>query len=604
MKKLLIFLILNTLYFILYTGVYAQDFRNDFQVEYFLNENENKLNSQVKFTVTITNLRTDVYVNQFSIGFPKSFTIRDLKALDDYGVITPQITTTDSATKITLGFSNPNIGKNSVNNFYLEFYQDNLFEVNGNIWEVIIPTVEKKNGSYKILVHLPKNSNKKISISKPKPDYISGETITWNNPKTKTVYAVFGDTQYYQTELTYRIKNPKLVPVYMDVAFPPDTLYQKIYVDKIVPPPAKVFSDEDGNYLGRYFLNPAESKVILFTATISVFSKLREDLIAQIRNKFFKQKNYLLSETKYWKISRTDSIADVSTDVKDVYYFVTNKLQYDYDKVKSENIRLGADEVLKNPNRAVCMEFTDLFIALAREKGIYSREIQGYGFSQDPKLRPLSLVSDILHSWPEYYDTSSQLWLPLDPTWENTSGIDYFSSFDLNHITFAIHGKDSEYPLPAGTYKTGDSRDVSISATNKIPNERLKLSLEHPPFPRRINDSQTYQTKITLINTGNTYFWSNPIPIRSSNLEVQPSSLSFDSLAPYEKKILTLSFRAKEKNERAKGRFSIAFPQENLQAEFSIMPFYYELALKISLGTLVILSIISFIILIRKRRAK
>ena len=87
------------------------------------------------------------------------------------------------------------------------------------------------------------------------------------------------------------------------------------------------------------------------------------------------------------------------------------------------------------------MEFTDLFIAIAREKGIYSREIQGYGFSLDQKLQPLSLSSDILHAWPEYYDTKTESWIAVDPTWENTSGINYFSSFDLNHIVFVIHGK-------------------------------------------------------------------------------------------------------------------------------------------------------------------
>ena len=72
------------------------------------------------------------------------------------------------------------------------------------------------------------------------------------------------------------------------------------------------------------------------------------------------------------------------------------------------------------------MEFTDLFIAIAREKGIYSREIQGYGFLWIQKLQPLSLSSDILHAWPEYFDLKTENWVAVDPTWENTSGIDYF----------------------------------------------------------------------------------------------------------------------------------------------------------------------------------
>ncbi len=129
MKKLLLFLILNTLYLILYTSVQAQDFHNDYQVEYFLTEDNKQINSKVKFTVTIINLRSDVYVNQFSLGFPKSFSLRNLKAYDDNGAISAKIDFSDSLTKVILEFSNPNVGKNSINNLYLEFYQDNLFNM-------------------------------------------------------------------------------------------------------------------------------------------------------------------------------------------------------------------------------------------------------------------------------------------------------------------------------------------------------------------------------------------------------------------------------------------------------------------------------------------
>ncbi|OGK14657.1 hypothetical protein A2859_04915 [Candidatus Roizmanbacteria bacterium RIFCSPHIGHO2_01_FULL_37_16b] len=605
LKCLYIFLV-TTFYLLLATRSYSQDFRNDYQVEYFLSEKENRLNSKVRFSIAITNFRADVYVKQFSIGFPKSFSIREIKAYDDYTLLSPQISPSDGYTKIALEFSQPKTGKGSVNNLYLEFYQDNLFNLNGNIWEVIIPTVEdRKDNNYKILVHLPQNSQKSISIAKPKPDSINGNTITWNNPSTKTVYAVFGDIQYYQTELAYHLKNPKLVPVYTEVAFPPDTLYQKIYLDEIDPEPVSVSTDSDGNFLGRYFLKPQELKTISFKGTISVFSKRRENFIEHERKKFLDQKKYLLSESKYWKISQAEAINEISANPKEIYSYVTNKLNYDYDKVKTENIRLGADSVLTNPDKAVCMEFTDLFIAIARRKGIYAREIQGYGFSQDPSIRPLSLVSDILHSWPEYFDTELEIWQPVDPTWENTSGIDYFSSFDLNHITFAIHGKDPENPLPAGTYKIEDSRDVSISPTNKIPKELQKLAIQSDSFPKHINSSQTYQFKLTIQNKGNTYFSSNGFPIRSVNLKVDPPSLILPPLAPFEKKTLSFSISAKERKKKTEGDFTINFPQnQSIVAKFKIVPFYYELAVKISYSLLLISGLILIIFTLKKRSVK
>ena len=598
------FFLLSAIYLLLTTSIQAQDYRSDYQVEYFLNEVENRLNTQVKISVTITNYRSDVYVKQFSIGFPKFFTLKDIKASDDNGYIKPEITSIDQLTRISLEFSNPNIGKNSVGNFFLEFNQNNLFNVNGNVWEVIIPTVDsRQKGDYKILVHLPPKTDKKISISKPPPDSISGNTITWNNPTTKTVYVVFGDIQYYKTDLTYNLKNSKLVPVFTDIAFPPDTLYQKIYVDSINPIPVTVFSDEDGNFLARYHLNPKETKTVVYSGMVAVSSKVRDEIVPIVRQSFLSQKKYLLDKNKYWQLSKKNSELVKSSNVNDIYNFVVETLTYDYKKINSDNNRLGADAVLAARKNAVCMEFTDLFIALARQKDIYAREIEGYGFSQDPNLRPLSLVSDILHSWPEYFDSHSQLWIPLDPTWENTSGIDYFSSFDLNHITFAIHGKDPEYPLPAGTYKIQDSRDVSISASNKKPVEKQSIVIEHSPLPGKINDNRNYQIKLSLTNTGNTYLWSKALPIKTSNIEISPAVIELKSLAPYEKKELVLTLRAKDKNKKTPGGFIIKFPQGKiLKADFSIIPFYYELALLIALVLAFLAGTVFLITLFKKAK--
>ena len=228
---------------------------------------------------------------------------------------------------------------------------------------------------------------------------------------------------------------------------------------------------------------------------------------------------------------------------------------------------------------------------------------QGFGFSQDPKLRPLSLVSDILHSWPEYYDLKSQLWIPVDPTWENTSGIDYFSSFDLNHITFVIHGKDPEYPLPAGTYKTENSRDVAISATNILPQEKRSLTLEFSRLPKRINDTHSYQAKVSVSNNGNTYIWNDYLSIKTTNLKLNPAVYKIDSLAPYEKKVFTFIFNAQQKNKRTRAKFTISHPAADpISTEFTIIPFYYELAVKTSSIIFISASLIYLFILLRKKR--
>ena len=73
------------LIFLTAQSVYAQDFTNDYKVEYFLTAGQQTVNTKVKFTITLTNLRPDVFVNKMSIGFPKTFEIRNISVSDDKG---------------------------------------------------------------------------------------------------------------------------------------------------------------------------------------------------------------------------------------------------------------------------------------------------------------------------------------------------------------------------------------------------------------------------------------------------------------------------------------------------------------------------------------
>ncbi len=561
--------------------ILAADFKTDYQVEYNLSQSQNNLNSQVDFKIKIINLKSEVFVSKFAISFPESFSITNLKTSDDNGYITPKVTTDEEKTRIELEFLNPAIGKDSVNTFFLNFEQANLFKINGKVWEVVLPVIENtQNESYKVTVNLPETTNKKISISKPKPDLITGNKIIWNNPQAKTIYAVFGDVQAYQTELIYHLKNDQIYPIFTEVAFPPETANQKIFLQSVNPSPESVRMDEDGNYLGKYFLKPLETKTIIYKSLIQVYSKTRDDATAYFRAVINQQKNYLLTAKKYWQISQIDKIKNI-TQPKEIYDFVTSSLKYNYNKINSDNKRLGADVVLSNPDQAVCMEFTDLFIAIAREKGIYSREIQGYGFSLDQKLQPLSLSSDILHAWPEYYDTKTESWIAVDPTWENTSGINYFSSFDLNHIVFVIHGKNPEYPLPAGMYKIENSRDVSIKPVVIEPVEKKEILIEGIDFPTTISDKKSYQGKFIIKNNGNSYLWQTPVNLEAKDIHIKKNKFVISVLAPFEKKSIAFNYSAKDKNKKTQGELTIkVFQKELLRQKIVVIPTIYILLIQ------------------------
>lgn len=607
LKKIGVF-ICAIAFFLVPSKAYAADVKTDYQVQYVLNDSQGSLKTHVFFKIAITNLSSEVYVKTFSVAFPSSFLIQNIEAADDKGSIQPVVTTTDAQNKLDLTFNDPNVGKGSVNTFFINFDQEKLFMENGSIWEVILPTIQtpKDNAStYKIIVNLPEGTSKKISIAKPKPDAISGDQIVWDNPPTKTIYAIFGDTQYYQTTLNYHIQNPKLTPVYTDVAFPPQTPYQNVFVDSIKPLPDSVYIDEDGNYIGRYYLNPRETKPIQFMGTIVEHTKPNDDLIQAQRTTFTRQQKYLLNQSKYWTLNKAqlNSIESLKSP-SDIYEYTLHNLSYNYASLNGSTKRLGAQSALQNPQMAVCVEFSDVFTAIAREKGIYTREIEGYGYTNDSRLRPISLLADVLHSWPEYYDQISKRWIAVDPTWENTSGIDYYSSLDLNHITFAIHGKDPEYPLPAGMYKIDDSQDVFIKPIKEAPQEKQSIVIDDEHFPQKLVSKKTYYWSVHVINKGNSFLHNVPVTVDSADVSISPSKTIIETLAPYQD--VAIKYTLKVKNDKTKASDILLSVNKNTAKteRVAISSYDQDLVLKIFMVALVATGLVVLLKLsTRKKRS-
>ena len=306
----------------------------------------------------------------------------------------------------------------------------------------------------------------------------------------------------------------------------------------------------------------------------------------------------MLSESVYWKIDDISKYKNLKTP-ENIYNYLTRTFNYDYGRVSKDIKRLGADFALKNPNMAVCTEFSDSFVALSREKGIFAREIQGYGYSDDAYLRPLSLVADVLHSWPQYYDVNKNLWTSVDPTWENTSGIDYFSSFDLNHIAFAIHGRQSDYPLPAGMYKLEDTRDVYVVPTKEKPEEEVILDISSD-LPDSISKKRGYKGILSIINKGNVFLYSVPIEVSSKELQASLFKKNIDTIAPFEK--VKVDFLINPNNTNI-DKAEIIFKINNSKTLTKTVQLIDRFYLYIAIGSLFFLILLLFIVIkIRQHR--
>jgi len=219
---------------------------------------------------------------------------------------------------------------------------------------------------------------------------------------------------------------------------------------------------------------------VTYKGIVTLFPEVRPEVLTYQRERYSSEKlNRYLSPEKYW----TAPVENASslTSAKEIYEYVVQTLSYDDTRISKDLTRMGALWALKNPEKAVCMEYTDVFIALSRATGIPAREAIGYGVERSGSLQPVSFFGDLLHAWPEYYDRAREIWHPIDPTWGDTANLDYFSSLDMNHITLVYHGKETNVPLPPGVYKTNEStKDVYVKPAAQTPPDEGEIVASLP----------------------------------------------------------------------------------------------------------------------------
>lgn len=527
--------------FILAKSSFAANYKADYTVQYIP---QNHKTTDVKIHVVISNLRADLFIREFSLTFPEQSDLLNVNVENDNELRPAEIKQSQAGTVIKTSFKEPETVKNAQNNLYISFSQKNIFIDKGGSWEVTIPTLSQSETSiYNVELFLPSNL-KKLSISKPNPTNIADDKIVWNNVKAQTIYAVFGDSQVYKLNLIYHLANDSLSRSRVDIALPPETLYQSIYVESLSPKPESFYTDEDGNYMATYVLSPRQSLSPVFKGYATLYAKPQESMLPFVQESIQFQKTYLQKQQKYWEVATiAPQLPDTVSTISDVFNYVLDKLSYDRGRISKDIVRFGAAKALAKPKNAVCMEYTDLFVTAGRAKKEYVREIEGYGYSQDERLRPQSLRTDVLHSWAEYYDINRKLWIPVDPTWQDTSGIDYFNSLDLNHVVFAIHGKDSVYPLAAGMYKFADTRDITVEPVATKPSDNPDISIKGS-FSKKIIDGRDYKTTLSITNTSPVFVKNAQLEVNANTISFKPNKHSITLLAPGETKQITLTYRA------------------------------------------------------------
>ena len=594
-----IFFIVYFLLFIAYCfipfkhALASGEFQADYDVQYDVAPSGVTIVTQ---TVYLTNKITNLYPQKYSILIDTE-NIRNVIAYDNGGMINPQVTQSNNKTQILLPFNEKVIGIGKQLKFSLRYEDVDIARKNGSIWEINIPGVsdDADLASYSVSLRVPPTFGENAYLS-PLPG--NGTRWTKDQMIRGGVSAAYGTKQAVDLNLSYYIENINVVPGVAEIALPPDTAYQQVIIRSLTPKPKTIIRDEDGNWLAQYELLPTQRMDI--TAKITALLQLKPS--KGTTEPMTDTKTYL-APTKYWESndSQIQKLAQQYKTPRDIYRYVVNTLSYDYNRVNQSPVRKGAVKALESPKNSICMEFTDLFVAIARAAGIPAREAVGYAYTTNARLRPLSLVTDVLHSWPEYYDDTQHVWVPIDPTWANTTGgVNYFDKLDFNHIVFAIHGKSSEYPYPAGFYKKSGKNtkdvDVTFSEVPSVPYQG-KTNTTYV-FPQTVTSGFQARGNVIIENVS-----SVVVPIVAVTIYSTPFDVSFSQtytdVPPFSKISIPVTVPLPGYFLSGTGMLRTTVNGATTQFGFTIRPFVYNLVIPF---VITILSLILFLILALKTK--
>jgi transglutaminase-like putative cysteine protease len=454
-------------------------------------------NTSVTHTIGITNKSPTTFIKQYALKTTAT-QLHNIRVEYNNKPLSAHVVATDDGTSIAIDFPDEVVGEGKTREFKIIYTDADIATIGGSVLELNIPASSDLATFNSQLITI----NTPVKFGVPVRTNPNPTSITPRGSSIETVYAsslgkpislLFGKEQLYDTKIIYSLENSTTSGGIAQIALPPDTSFQRVYYQSLDPLPESLTTDEDGNWIATYKVDPKTTltvnllvsfKITLTPNSIPVLSPLPAHVASQ----------------EFWEISNS-LIVEKSAQLGSagaIFEFVTNNLNYSQQLITEPPVRLGAVAALQNPDQAVCQEFSDLFITLARSQNIPARRLTGYAYTQDNKTRPLSLEDDILHAWPEYYSYQENLWRPVDPTWtDTTGGVDYFNQFDLNHLVFAINGVSSTSPVSAS--------DIDVKFGTGFPEDKVtpavalsQQKLIGVPIPGRYSIAITNHTGLAI----------------------------------------------------------------------------------------------------------
>lgn len=484
----------------------ANEFATSFHSTYSIQENGN---TNVIHDINLTNNLANIYLTKYMVSLGSS-NVENLRITSNNAKLPSTTNKTNNGYNLDISIPQPVIGKDQTLNLNISYLTRSITTSYGYAWSINIPKLAKANEftSFERTVVVPPGMGDPVLVI-PRPTSQSRDehgtlTLKYIGFPNDSISLFFNEEVHYRLKLLYGLTNPTSSRSNTEIALPPDTQYQKITLDQISPPPSHIRIDSDGNWLAEYALEPNSFRQVEVVTYVSVRPQAHYLFPHDLPS------NSLTNKAKYWETDAPNvtSLALQLKSPEHIYKYLVDNFQYDYGRVGVDLSRLGAAQALNEPSRAVCTEFTDAFVALARAASVPAREINGIAYLTNPAGTEEDNAVDILHAWPEYFDQASQTWLQVDPTLGSTTqGLDYFSKLDFSHIALVKHGAESDYPLVAGEYELSDSSQnyIEIEVVPQPPDASSTYELS--------KKGSTWQ----LVNTGNVALVNHTIQLPDDN---------------------------------------------------------------------------------------
>lgn len=225
-------------------------------------------------------------------------------------------------------------------------------------------------------------------------------------------------------------------------------------------PLCRKVKDNQGNFFG-YFklgeLKPKERQVLKLEVTLTPyvvniegrnFGTLK-DIGRRLRQKY-------CGAAKHWESAAElqETVASITVGTDDISEILGRFFRFLDSLIYREHLktRRGALRTLRS-KYGDCDEFTDLFVAMARQVGIPARRVTGLF---------LRVGHPTHHAWAEVF-TPKWSWLPFDPA------LGYFAASSSQHLPKKLEATVSEIPDYEVRFKSQRAATVKIHPLKAVP---------------------------------------------------------------------------------------------------------------------------------------